>query len=187
MKRDLRILPELRLAQKGTCSDGHRLLCNEERLRSVPVRGRRELGYKLGYYERRLEDGSGVGYVMRRADDCLQAAIATCLGIPPMMVPDLRVDENQKVGVDPEEITRTSVLAMCRWAEAIGVQIMVHPTPPTSTRRWIGVLPRSGLFNDHCLVLSGRTIIHDPMVGGWGISSEKNFTDIEFGLTLEKE
>ena len=42
MKRDLRILPELRLAQKGTCSDGHRLLCNEERLRSVPVRGRRE-------------------------------------------------------------------------------------------------------------------------------------------------
>jgi len=169
MKRELRTLPELRMAQKGTCSDGHRQLCVQDDLRPVPVRGRRELGERLGYYERRLVDGS-LGYFMRRADDCLQAAIATCLEVPPMIVPDLRVDQNRTAGMDPEEITQASVAAMCRWAEVIGVQIMVHPSPPTSAQRWIGVLPRSGLFNDHCLVLSGRTVVHDPMVGGWGIS-----------------
>ncbi len=45
---------------------------------SVPISGKPGRGRKLGYFQKRLQDGS-VGYHMRRIDDCFQAAVASCL------------------------------------------------------------------------------------------------------------
>jgi hypothetical protein len=47
----------------------------------VPMNGSPAKGLKSGYFSTRLRDGS-LGYLQRRTDDCLQAAIASCLQVP---------------------------------------------------------------------------------------------------------
>ena len=152
----------------------------------VAVRGSRALGKKLGYYEMQLRDGT-LGYSMRRADDCFQAAIASALQVPMPEVPDWRLDEHLAAGKDPEAIGRSAWLTMIRWADRRGLTIVIHTEPPISERRWIGIVPATGTFDDHCLVMSRREILHDPMSFLPNSSSGHQPGDIEFGITIRKE
>ena len=152
----------------------------------VAVRGSRALGAKLGYYEMKLRDGT-LGYSMRRADDCFQAAIATYLQVPPHEVPDLHLDELLVAGKDPEEITRSAWQTMLRWADQSGLIILTHTEPPTTKKRWIGIVTNSGIFGDHCLVLNRREILHNPMSFEPNTSSGYQLGDVDFGITFEKE
>ena len=61
-------------------------------LRPVPIARSVARGVNAGYYMTPLRDGSS-GYLQRRPDDCLQAALASCLQIPPHKIPDLHLDE----------------------------------------------------------------------------------------------
>jgi hypothetical protein len=152
----------------------------------VPGRGlSRDEGHRLGYYQTVLRDGT-LGYSARRMDDCLQAALATCVQAPSPTVPDPRLDERLIAGEDPEEIARSSWLAMVRWAARCGLTITIHPSPPTSERRWIGVVPAAGVFNDHCLVMNRSEILFDPMSLRRN-HSQHDPSEIDWGITLTKE
>lgn len=152
----------------------------------VAVNGSRELGARAGYFQTDLRDGTP-GYYMRRADDCLQIAIATCAQIPPQKVPDLRLDVHVLAGRDPEEITLRAWETLTKWADRLGLSIVIHPKPPVTHRRWIGVVAQPGLFNDHCLVMHRRDRLHDP-VSLWAgyTTSDYDSDDIEFGITIER-
>jgi hypothetical protein len=113
--------------------------------------------------KRRLADGS-VGYFIRlpRRDDCWAAAIATCLQVPIDEVPDARLDERVKAGEDPEEVNCSAWQQMNRWLEGRGLRMIIHRKVPAPRRRWVGVVPVSGQFNDHCLVMAHDTLLFDP-------------------------
>jgi hypothetical protein len=64
----------------------------------VRVNGSRDAGLRAGYFQMRLRDGT-VGDFYRRTDDCVQAAIATLLPVPPWLMPDLRVSEQLRQGL----------------------------------------------------------------------------------------
>jgi hypothetical protein len=78
------------------------------RLEAVEVNGSTERGARLGYFRSPLPDGT-YGYLQRRGDDCLRAALATAIQTPITEVPDLRADELAAAGMDPEEIQRIAV------------------------------------------------------------------------------
>ncbi len=127
----------------------------------VPLDGDRNYGWRTGYFQAELRDGTR-GYFQRRVDDCLQAAIASCAQIPMPLVPDLQIDRQRALGREPEEIERVITQKLIAWTEANGLTIMFHPTVPT-TGRWIGVVPdERGPYLDHCLLMNGRDVLFDP-------------------------
>jgi hypothetical protein len=144
-----------------------------------------ELGATLGYYETDLRDGT-LGYSMRRADDCFQACIATCLQVPSPNVPDVRLDAKLAAGKDPEEIGRFAWGTMIQWSARRGLTVVIHPRPPTSERRWIGVVPDRGTFNGHCLVMCKSEVLHNPMTVTPGDPGPHDPGDIDFGITFER-
>lgn len=169
----------------------------------------RELRDAPGYYETKLRDGT-LGYSMKIVDydsplavllqrpvgrdDCLQAAVATCLQVPTPRVPNLHLDEQLSAGKEPAEIDRLAWSTMVRWAARRGLTIMIHPRPPTSERRWIGVVPGpadgAAEFQDHCLVMSRNDLLFDPMsLGPAGLASSfAQPRDIDYGIAFsEKE
>lgn len=155
----------------------------------VEIGGSREEGAKLGYFQTALTDGT-TGFYQRRADDCVQAALASCVQIPPHQVPDLRLDDRLAAGTDPEEIARSSWAKLERWADSNGLTVTVHPTPPTSARRWIGVIERSSggdPFNDHCLVMEHSVCRFDPAAcpGAGGERTIGQRVHVDWGLTIE--
>jgi hypothetical protein len=112
----------------------------------------------------RLRDGS-LGYPVRapRSDDCFAAAIATCLQVPIEQVPDPRLDERLTAGDAVDEINRAAEQELMTWLANRGVRRLLHRTVPVARKRWIGVVPMPGTFNDHCLVMSGGEILFDPV------------------------
>lgn len=159
-------------------------------LAPVPVNGNRALGRRMGYFCARARDG-GIGYMMRRTDDCLQAAIASVVGIPAPDVPDLHIDEQRyRDGLEPEEITRKIVQTLDQWSDQQGFDIRVCATLPTSGK-WIGVVPvGSRQFTDHCLCMSGRDCIFDPAQiippSKHDAISAHSPDDIEYAITIER-
>jgi len=162
----------------------------QARLQPVAVKGSPARGRRDGYFMTRLRDGS-TGYLQRRVDDCLQAAIATLLQVPPYLVPDLHLDDQVAAGLDVEEIERATSDKLVRWMDQRAVTIMIHPVPPTTARRWIGIAPTTGEpFSDHCLIMSKTTCLFDPSVVLPLNKDEPGFladpSDIAYGLTIEE-
>jgi hypothetical protein len=156
----------------------------------VPVNGNRKRGHKSGYFQLPLRDGT-VGYFQRRTDDCFQVAIASCVQISPHRVPDLRIDEQRMVDMEPEEIERRNVDQMSQWMEHNGVTIMVHPVLPSTGKRWIGVVKQAyDSTADHCLLMSGRDCLFDPAnlvpPGKDEPASTYGYADIDYGITIER-
>lgn len=112
---------------------------------------------------RRLADGT-LGYWVEknRADDCLRAALATCLQVAPEDVPDPRLDDRRDQGWSVERVEFYAREELAEWLDGRGLRKVVHRRPPTWRRRWIGVICRSGVFSDHCLVMSRGELLHDP-------------------------
>jgi hypothetical protein len=182
--------------ENGTGSPGERMLAFVQRYPSeaakvrrqvlpvVPVNGSRSKGLAAGYFMTRLRDGS-VGYFQRRLDDCLQAAIASHVQVAPHQVPDLHLDQLLLAGKDPEEIRHIGREKLRRWTEKHGVTIMLHSSPPTSARRWIGVVPAAGGEGsfDHCLIMSGRECLFNT--SSLLPDSEYDAAGIEYGITID--
>jgi hypothetical protein len=154
----------------------------------VRVNGSREAGLRAGLFQTPLADGT-TGYYMHRNDDCLQAALASLLQVPPHKVPRVPVDEMLAAGRDPEEIAGIFWGTLAHWTEAQGATIMLHPNPPRTERRWIGVVGQPGIFNDHCLLMARGTLLFDPMevpIPGQELK-RADPSNIEFGITIRKE
>ena len=123
------------------------------------------------------EDGE-IGYYADpvRWDDCLRAAIATALQVPPEQIPDLRLHARLDAGEDPDEISDSSWLRIAEWAERRGLRMMLHEEHevPADRERWIGVcvhpvrwhelarFDEPNPFVDHCLVMSYDRVIFEP-------------------------
>ena len=114
--------------------------------------------------DRLLEDGT-IGWYVRdgRQDDCWASALATCLQIPIRDVPDARIDERLDDGDPPEQIDLDIKRATSRWLTKRGLQITFHRKLPVTKKRWIGICPQPGLFQDHCLVMCRGEVLHDPI------------------------
>lgn len=126
----------------------------------------------------RLSEDGEVGYYADpvRWDDCLRAAIATALQIPPEQIPDPRLHARLNAGDDPDEISDESWLRIAEWAERRGLQMMLHEEDevPADRERWIGVcvytprwdelwqMDEPNPFGDHCLVMSYDRVIFEP-------------------------
>lgn len=174
MRRDEQLLRKYRLQLNTT---------------PVPINGNRMKGKKLGYFQKRLRDGT-LGYHMRRVDDCFQAAVASCLQVQPHLVPDMQIVDQIAGGKDPEQILQEGWQKMSVWAEAQGVRMVVHPLPPVTARRWIGVSFALGAFQGHCLVMNKRDALFDPLgapISGAEFAVATSVDDLDFGITFEKE
>jgi len=155
----------------------------------VPINGNRMKGKKLGYFQKRLRDGT-LGFHTRRTDDCFQAAVASCLQVQPHLVPDLRIIDELAGGKDPEQVQQEGWQKMSLWAETQGARLVVHPLPPVTARRWIGVSFDLAMFQGHCLVMSKRDALFDPMdlpISGGGFNAPTAVDQLDYGITFEKE
>lgn len=103
------------------------------------------------------------GYYMRRGDDCFQAAVATCLQVPIDDVPDWRLNERHAAGESVASIDQSAWAQMFDWLASRGLRMQVHFRLPVRRRRWIGVVPISGAFGSHCLVMDRGELIFDPV------------------------
>jgi hypothetical protein len=158
-------------------------------LQAVPIDGDPAKGVELGYFATKLRDGT-TGYLQRRTDDCFQAAIASCLQVPAHLVPDWQLDRQLTAGREHEQIERVIWESLKRWTEQQGVTVTFHHTPPTSARRWIGVIETGKDYSDHCLLMSGRDCLFDPSrllptrkdkpASAW------NPNDVTYGITIER-
>jgi hypothetical protein len=173
-------------------------------LTPVRVNGSRTAGLRAGYFSSRLRDGT-VGYFGRRVDECLTAAFASLLQVP-LPVPDLRLDQQVTAGRerllatygnDEElalhvemlhlEIGAAAWEQLSGWVREQGLTIVLHEQPlPVDQPRWIGVVSggQESRFSDHCLVMTGRDVLFDPMSVAGEI--EHQLTDVDYGLTLER-
>jgi len=111
-----------------------------------------------------LPDGT-VGWYVRlpRSDDCWAAAVATCLQVPIEDVPDPEVDARLRAGEDPGEIDRSAWEEFSKWLAERELRMVAHKSVPVARRRWVGIVPHAGAFNDHTLVMSGSELLFDPM------------------------
>lgn len=152
----------------------------------VPIGGSRDEGARLGYFETPLSDGS-LGYYMRRVEDCLQAAIASCAQIPMHLVPDWNLDERRAQGVDPEQITQESSQQLVRWATRLGIVIRIHPVPPKHARRWIGIVKTgSGFGGDHSLLMHRSDVLFNPWLPPMTEADCLEPGTPDWGITLER-
>lgn len=160
-------------------------------LEPVPVAGSTARGRRHSYYQATLPDGT-VGYVQRRADDCLQAAVATLLQVPVHEVPDAQISRRIREGDDPEGVFMDTAVELDRWAAGAGGRFMVHPARLPRRGRWIGVVPApAGDVDvsaiDHCVVLDGRDVVWETakplglLTHEWGHTAG----DVEYGITFE--
>lgn len=105
--------------------------------------------------QERLNDGT-IGYTMIRHDDCLRAAVATALQVPPAEIPDPRIEQRLLAGEEPDSTADHVWTILAAWLAGRGLQIvrhevtiiskdaeMVEPTNPPladADQRWIGVV-----------------------------------------------
>jgi hypothetical protein len=130
--------------------------------------------------------GVGRGYLQRRADDCLQVSLATLAQIRPQQVPDLGIDRMRMAGIEPEEIERRTTEALEQWQMRNGVWIAIHPTPPWSAKLWIGVVPSTAEYSDHCLLMRGHDVVFDPSQALPGQEFAFTADEVDYGITIER-
>jgi len=154
----------------------------------VAINGSRSRGLKMGWFQQRLKDGT-TGYYQRSGSDCLRVAIATALQVQPHRVPDLQVEQMIAAGKDVEEIELAVWGKLLPWLDQRGVTMMLHPTLPTATKRWVGVTWSPEPFSSHCLLMNGRDVTFDPFrlfpPRKGEPASVHTVNDIDFGLSLE--
>ncbi len=143
---------------------------------------------ELPFYATTLRDGT-LGFLQRRIDDCLQAAIASCTGIKPWLIPDLNMAQNEAACKDPEEVASAALKKLGQWMDETGIAIRFHSSPPWSARRWIGVIRDPRPLSDHCLLMSGRDCLFDgasalPKAHDQAASSHDP-ADIDYGITID--
>ncbi len=161
------------------------------KLLPVGFKGSTRKGARLGYFKSPLRDGT-FGYLQRRSEDCMQAAIASFLQAPPYTVPDLELGKLRAAGKDPEEIERLIAQKLDRWAEKNAVTFVAYTTRlPTSSGRWIGVVEGIDNSDGHCLLMDGRSVIFDtawltPPRKGEALSWH-GLDDISIGITIERK
>ena len=149
----------------------------------------------------RLRDGT-IGYyaLFPRTDTCWLAAVSTVLQVPISEVPDPQVDKRRVAGEDPAEISRSAWDEFAAWLEGRGLRMVAHRAVPVPRRRWIGVVPKEGWFNDHCLVMSHGELLFDPVLHapesalatllcptGSSLSPERlDSTGVKFGYSFQR-
>jgi hypothetical protein len=135
---------------------------------------------------KRLADGS-VGYYIQpgRADDCWRAAVATCVQVPPGEVPDPHLDERMDAGETPEEINRSACAERDDWLAELGLRLVIHGEVPVPRRRWVGVIPRPGWFQDHCLVMCRGEVLWDPNPN-LPFFADWTAADVKWGFSFQK-
>jgi hypothetical protein len=136
-----------------------------------------------------LRDGT-LGYFQRKTDDCLQAAIASCVQTPPHLVPELRIDEQLMRDRDPEEIELGNNVKMGRWVDQHGVTISRHTALPSAAKRWIGVVPSDGT-SQHCLLMTGRDVLFDcaslTVPGKDEPVSPYSYDDVDYAIVINRQ
>ena len=132
---------------------------------------------------RNLRDGT-IGYSISRRDDCLRAAVATCLQVPPKRVPDPRIDERYARGCTCDRINDLVWGGLREWLAERGLRFRLHDSPPWELARWIGIVPKDGFAQDHCLVMERDVILFDPAFIV-GVTCSYCPTEIETGLSFE--
>lgn len=110
----------------------------------------------------RLSDGT-TGYAMVRTDDCLRAAVATCIQVDIDEVPDARIDERLAAGESVERVDRESWRQMVEWLGGRGYEVVEHAKPP-NRGRWLGIVEIPQAFQSHTMVMAGRLVLFDPAV-----------------------
>jgi hypothetical protein len=161
-------------------------------LEPVPIEGDVGRGLQAGYFGHRLRDGT-FGYLQRRLDDCLQAAVASLLEVPMHEVPDLNLHKQiLSGGCDQKDVLRAANERMDRWIAQSGLTVNCHAAPPISGR-WIGVVlgSDSDVANgDHCLLMSGRDCLFDPAEyvppSGDRPASLLGIEDVDYAITIER-
>lgn len=129
------------------------------------------------------EPGDEIGYGMHpyRQDDCLAAAIATCIQVPIEQVPYLALDQRFQQGESREEISRSGWERIEHWVDKLGGEMRSFDELPLTCERWIGVIVspasrdrseeewralRAGkklaAFQDHCVVMRRDRLLFDP-------------------------
>lgn len=162
------------------------------KLLPVAVKGSTRKGAELGYFKSPLRDAR-YGFLQRRSDDCLRAALATCVQAPMPEVPELKPDQLLAAGKDPEEIGRVVLGTLGAWIERNALTIVAHSDArlPVASACWIGLIHNpDDPDGAHCLVMRGREPVFDT---AWLTPprtdepvSWHGLDDIEFGLTIER-
>jgi hypothetical protein len=177
--------PALDEVRRQICSDpAHAKL--QLAFRLYPVTSKSPV--RFPFYMTELRDGT-VGFLQRRIDDCLAAAVASCAQISPYLVPDLNMEQQTAAGKDPEQVVRAANAKLGRWMDENGVGLRFHASPPWSARRWIGVIRDPRPLSDHCLLMAGRDCLFD---GAQALpkahdqpASNHDPADIDYGITIE--
>lgn len=152
---------------------------------STPQERERRLreSYRRWQQPQTLRDGT-TGWPTRypRRDDCLAACVSTCLQVPIADVFDPCIDARLEAGETVEEVNRSLWAGLAAWLEARGLRLVVHETVPVPVERWIGIVPRLGPFQDHCVVMTQNEVLFDPVNDTWVPKWHPN--DISWGLSF---
>jgi hypothetical protein len=158
-------------------------------MRPVPINGSPKQGRQAGYFQMSLRDGT-TGYFQRGTDDCLQAAIASCVQVKPHLVPVLHIDQQLMLDKDPEEIELGNNVKMGRWMDQHGVTVCRHTALPSSAKRWIGVVQSNGI-TQHCLLMTGRDVLFDcaslTQPGKDEPVSPYSYDDVNHAITIDRQ
>jgi hypothetical protein len=127
------------------------------------------------------------GYYQTRNDDCMRAAVATCLQVPIEDVPDPRLDERLAAGDDPDELDRLARAELEGWLAGRGLRLVRHWRLPVDRERWIGVSPGPGEFGDHVLVMTRAEILFDPASYIPGMERLARLRPLSYGITFDRE
>lgn len=160
----------------------------------VEIDGSPTRGLKMGYFKTPLSDGT-VGYLQRRTDDCVPAALASLLQMPPHLVPYPCVEQMRDQGRDDEEIDRSVDDDFARWTAEYGLTIKFHAALPTWSNRWVGMMASPNPddeYSSHTLLMSGRDCLFDPShllpPAEPGTVGLENYSvdQIEYGITIDR-
>lgn len=114
------------------------------------------------WYQTTLEDGS-MAYFQRRLDDCLVAAVATLLEVPPYLVPDVNAYDMAIAGESNAAISAARAAAMSEWLAGRGLSMHRCDVSEVTERRWIGVVDGDlGTFGSHCLLMDDSRVFFNP-------------------------
>lgn len=133
-----------------------------------------------------LEDGT-IGYYMRRGDDCWPAALATVLQTPLGELPDLNLDQRVELGQNPADISISAWVEIEDWLATRNLRMQLHRRLPITRHRWIGIVPVSGDFQSHCLVMTRAQKLFDPAERIWGKAGCYEAEHVGYGLSFTRQ
>lgn len=164
LDRAVRFLDEHAEAERADMMVAAQSVLPEAECGAVVDRAIRYHALRVGLRCTTLEDGT-TGWYQRRGDDCWAAAVATCLQVDYDEVPDDRYDEHFVLGVPLDAIEADSAALWDEWLTQRGIRMFVWDTKKLRRlrpERWIGIVAAVGW--NHCLVMSGREILFDPVM-----------------------